>query len=437
MNIVRTPFQDREVRIKREEAIKQKQLSDRKKINTKPFISVYSNNTNNKIDRTTQNSIDIRAQERAKESALSRRKAHAQQMVELGVLEPIEDMRNFEEKQGDFYLQQRLSISNTKKLIDNDEEANRLLNYLRNADLLNDFNNQFQRIQREIKSNYNYIGAFEAFQEIKQILNQANDRPITEGVFKQGVQGLIRLMQAQMAQYQSTNQQMYKQLGSAILKLQALDQVRNDTSNKLDFDETIGLTQETINEVKSAVDAGQNPNKASLLKNIEKGALDLIDDNDDEPNIKEAVVDGEQYDNQNIQYLYDKLNKIPDDISLFDESHAKILKALYNNEQMRNVIIDKIASLKDNQPRSVKTSIKSRGVDEVVGEVLAKSIKIRQAQENQQAQGKKQALEEQRLSKRQQSLKERTQEKQEVRKSRSNKPDSIYNKKKKNKDVIN
>ena len=97
---------------------------------------------------------------------------------------------------------------------------------------------------------------------------------------------------------------------------------------------------------------------------------------------------------------------------------------------MRNVIIDKIASLKDNQPRSVKTSIKSRGVDEVVGEVLAKSIKIRQAQEKQQAQGKKQALEEQRSSKRQQSLKERTQEKQEVRKSRSNKPDSIYNKKK-------
>ena len=433
MNKVKTPFQDREIRIKREEAVKQKQLSDRKKINTKPFISVYSNNTNNKIDRTTQNSIDIRAQERAKESALSRRKAHAQQMVELGVLEPIEDMRNFEEKQGDFYLQQRLSISNTKKLIDNDEEANRLLNYLRNADLLNDFNNQFQRIQREIKSNYNYIGAFEAFQEIKQILNQANDRPITEGVFKQGVQGLIRLMQAQMTQYQSTNQQMYKQLGSAILKLQALDQVRNDTSNKLDFDETIGLTQETINEVKSAVDAGQNPNKASLLKNIEKGALDLIDD---EPNIKEAVVDGEQYDNQNIQYLYDKLNKIPNDISLFDESHAIILKALYNNEQMRNVIIDKIASLKDNQPRSVKTSIKSRGIDEVVGDVLAKSIKIRQAQEKQQAQDKKQALEEQRSSKKQQSLKERTQEKQEVRKSRSNKPDSIYNKKKKNKNVI-
>lgn len=373
MNKVRTPFQDREIRIKREEAIKQKQLSDRKKINTKPFISVYSNNTNNKIDRTTQNSIDIRAQERAKESALSRRKAHAQQMVELGVLEPIEDMRNFEEKQGDFYLQQRLSISNTKKLIDNDEEANRLLNYLRNADLLNDFNNQFQRIQREIKSNYNYIGAFEAFQEIKQILNQANDRPITEGVFKQGVQGLIRLMQSQMSQYQSTNQQMYSQLGSAILKLQALDQVRNDTSNKLDFDETIGLTQETINEVKSAVDAGQNPNKASLLKNIEKGALDLIDD---EPNIKEAVVDDEQYDNQNIQYLYEKLNKIPNDISLFDESHAGILKALYNNEQMRNIIIDKIASLKDNLPRSVKTSIKSRGFETVLSEVLDKSKEI-------------------------------------------------------------
>ena len=403
MQKFKTPVQDREVSIRREELRKQKILSDGKKESAKPYVSVKKFALKNQPDKLKQNEINIRTQNRLRESELSRRKAESQQMVDLGVIEPIQDTRNFGEKQNDFYLQQRNALSNAKQIINgDDEEANRLITYLRNSNLFNEFNNQFPRIYREIKTNYNSIGAYEAFQEIRRILNEVDNkddfRPITTNVFKKGVQGLIQLMSSQMQIYENTNQQMYRQIGRALLKLEALQTVRDDTSNKIDFDQQVGLNEETISELKEAVEQGQNPNETELLQNIEEGVLNAVEEDEPKPEAKAKAkgksrskkpdnLDNEE-DNQD--YINNKINSVPNDLLSFNKGHADILTQYYENN--KKIVEDKLANIKGVQTGTVKTLIKSKGVDGLIDDVFIKQAKeLARMKKEEEAQAREQA----------------------------------------------
>ena len=107
--------------------------------------------------------------------------------MDEGVTEPVEDSRSFAEKQADELYQQEEGFKNAKKLLDDPGEANKLIKTLIENNMLFDFNSNFPRIFREIKSNYGDVGSFDAFRLIRKLLkevaNQDADKPLNNKDF--------------------------------------------------------------------------------------------------------------------------------------------------------------------------------------------------------------------------------------------------------------
>jgi hypothetical protein len=139
------------------------------------------------------------------ESKNSNIKVKAQIDAKDGIVYPLEDTRSFADKQNDEFFQQEEGFTNVhNKLLKDKSEAQSLLKALIQNDMLSNFNINFPRIFREIKTNFTDLGSAEAFREIKKIIahvaNSANEQPLNKKAFADAISNLstTHLMKVKM-----------------------------------------------------------------------------------------------------------------------------------------------------------------------------------------------------------------------------------------------
>jgi hypothetical protein len=235
---------------------------------------------------------NLRSKRLQAQASLSDRKTKSQNLAKQGIVEePSEILRDFEADNQDETFQLGEAQKNTVKLIDDVNQANILLNKLRESDLLNRFNRQFPRIYREIKTRFGKIGGNKAFNEIVALLEEKN-RPVTGQHFSTAIQELVSELRSAM---KGNTPASVAKMQDDILKLQAAAQVHNQMSPiaQPDFEATFG---DTVHSITGAVDAGlledvmsaapstpqvQQPNASGVqlpqnLKRIDRSELESI-----------------------------------------------------------------------------------------------------------------------------------------------------------------
>ena len=103
--------------------------------------------------------------------------------------------KSYEEQESDFNVQLAEASKNVYKLMADRNEASKLLEMIIQRDDIVDFNENFPRIFREIKTNFkNEIGAVRAFQEIVKVINTKSDEPLDKDTFITALKSLYNMI---------------------------------------------------------------------------------------------------------------------------------------------------------------------------------------------------------------------------------------------------
>ena len=155
--------------------------------------------------------------------------------------------KSYEEQESDFNVQLAEASKNVYKLMADRNEASKLLEMIIQRDDIVDFNENFPRIFREIKTNFkNEIGAARAFQEIVKVINTKSDEPLDKDTFITALKSLYNMID--------------ELTKDDIMKLQALE-----------------LTYKSVNaegkdEMEKIIDTTQDPSE--VIKDISQFVLE-------------------------------------------------------------------------------------------------------------------------------------------------------------------
>ena len=163
----------------------------------------------------------LRHERLARQASLSNRKVKAQSLAKQGISmqEPEPMRRNLEDDLADEAYQLSEAQKNTKRLVEDLEEAAILLNKLRENDVILEFNEQFPKIFREIKTKFGRLTGNQAYNEIVAILTHANE-PVSNKNFAQLLNAMFQDVKRDMQNAKSSST--HSQLEDEMLKLDAM-----------------------------------------------------------------------------------------------------------------------------------------------------------------------------------------------------------------------
>lgn len=307
------------------------------------------------------------------------------QNMEDGIVEPNVDRRDFATKQADELLQQEMGLKNAMKLVGDDAVANDLFTLLRENDKVLLFNENFPRIFREIRSNYDKISAADAYREIDYLVdsavNKQNYKPMSVNEFNLKMTDLIDTLKDNLKTlgYQPSNTIEYEATLDDLHKVEALQKVRND-SDPAAFDAATGCSPEALDEMLQDAESG-NRLLGPLVESVEEGILEDIaiekatgenegfnkvywdddDDADDEPTSSKAL---EQKRASDQDYYVNMVNAIKNGDEI---DAAEILTFLLRVDDVDESTINNI----------IQTSSGSKKLDIIANKLLSDGIDVR------------------------------------------------------------
>jgi hypothetical protein len=248
-----------------------------------------------KLDKFRQQEIDLRRMRMATQLANSKKRVQYQ-LENQGIYNtptPSAMQTDYETELNDPEIQLKQADENTNKLLNDKNQAAILLNLLVENDYINEFNFAFNKIYREIKTNYTNLSGIDAYNLFLGIIKS---KPLETSTF---VSALTEIRK-QIIEYIGANKNNKKEVSLAETDLLKLDAV-TETYNNVDDDTKeyieANIDPSSIENISNAVDgdflnkifqeiqsakAGENSNTRiyiSDLNEIRKQIIDYIDDN--------------------------------------------------------------------------------------------------------------------------------------------------------------
>jgi hypothetical protein len=228
------------------------------------------------------------------------------------------------------------------QLISNKNEAYKLLDMLVEYNLVGEFNKQFPKILREIKTNFKNIGANKAFSEIDRIVSKT-DVPLNAGDFRAILEGMYNDLIREQQKSRRGNNRTSKiiditDIDDEINQVEALLLTYNsvDRNGQLQLEQTISLDgdQDSILEdVGSFLSSGGLDTIYNNFKNEDDDIIQKINNQpiaDDDQLIQEVTVkDIDEYFNNNDT---DRLEQIVDALGYKDIKALKSMRTKRGTE---------------------------------------------------------------------------------------------------------
>lgn len=194
------------------------------KVSRTPVVSHY------KDSKETRKQVGLRNARIRQEANLSSKLSKAQQLLDEGIVERVEDTRTFTEKQADELFQKEEGLKNAKKLLEDNGEAS------------------------SFNTNYKDVGSYDAFKLIRKMLNdmanQEANKPMSNKDFISAMEKIIKKLTPE-AQNDPQQQDM-------LHRVEALAQTRIglDEAAQQQFDEDLGVNEENMADLASSVVQG-------------------------------------------------------------------------------------------------------------------------------------------------------------------------------------